>query len=130
VAVRKDDARVSRYTELSGLRVGHIADPAVELTLRALSGAKLVSFELNRDLFYALQTGELDAVAHDSTYIAWRVGRGDPFRAVGQPLNKLGYHVGVAKANEAAARVLSATKDLVASEEMAAIQKRWSSEAP
>jgi ABC-type amino acid transport substrate-binding protein len=102
----------------------------VELTLRALAGAQLVSFELNRNLFYALQTGKLDAAAHDSTYIAWRVGRGDPFRAVGEPLNKLGYHVGVAKANEAAARVLTATRDLVTSEDMAAIQKKWSSQAP
>jgi ABC-type amino acid transport substrate-binding protein len=126
VAVRKDDKRMARYTDLAGHTVGHIADPAVELTLRALAGAKLVAFELNRNLFYALQTGKLDAAAHDSTYIGWRIGRGDPFRAVGEPLNKLGYHVGVLKSNPLAAQVLAATKGLVASEDMAAIQKRWS----
>jgi hypothetical protein len=53
------------------------------------------------------------------------IGRGDPFRAVGQPLNKLGYHVGVEKTKEGAAKVLAATRELVASEELAAIQKRW-----
>jgi ABC-type amino acid transport substrate-binding protein len=129
VAVRKDDTRFKEYTDLAGHAVGHIADPAVELTLRALSGAKLIPYPLNRTLFYALQTGKLDAAAHDSTYIAWRIGRGDPFRTVGGPLNKLGYHVGVLKTSEGAARILAAAKDLVASDEMAAIQNRWSQDA-
>jgi ABC-type amino acid transport substrate-binding protein len=129
VAVRKDDTRFHEYTDLADHVVGHIEDPAVELTLRALSGARLVAFPLNRTLFYALQTGKIDAAAHDSTYIAWRIGRGDPFRTVGGPLNKLGYHVGVLKASETGVRILAAAKELVASDEIAVIQKRWSPEA-
>jgi polar amino acid transport system substrate-binding protein len=128
VAVRKDDTRFREYTDLAGFSVGHIADPAVELTLRALAGAKLIPFPLNRTLFYALQTGKLDAAAHDSTYIAWRISRGDPFRTVGGPLNKLGYHVGVLKTSDTGSRILVAAKALLGSDEMAAIEKRWSPE--
>lgn len=126
VAVRQDETRFARYTDLAGQAVGHIDDPALELTLRALAGAKLVAYSLNRELFYALQTRKIDAVAHDSTYIGWRVGRGEPFKAVGEPLNKLGYHVGVMTAGgERSARALAAVKDLAASVEMEGIRKKW-----
>jgi len=126
VAVRQDETRFATYTDLKGHAVGHIDDPALELTLRALAGARLQPFELNRELFHALQKGKLDAVAHDSTYIAWRIGRGEPFRTLGQPLNKLGYHVGLAKAGgEATARALAAVKELTASPEMEEIRKKW-----
>lgn len=126
VAVRKDEARFKSYTDLAGHSVGHIDDPALELTLRALSGARLVPFQLNRELFFALAAGKVDAVAHDSTYIAWRVGRGEPFRSLGEPLNKLGYHVGLLKARgDASARALAAVKELVGSSEMDAIRSRY-----
>ena len=126
VAVRRDETRFARYTDLAGHAVGHIDDPALELTLRALAGAKLAAYALNRELFYALQTGKIDAVAHDSTYIAWRIGRGEPFKTVGEPLNKLGYHVGVAKAGgEASARVLAAVQELARSAEMEGIRRKW-----
>jgi polar amino acid transport system substrate-binding protein len=126
VAVRQDETRFGSYTDLAGYPVGHIDDPALELTLRALAGAKLVAYPLNRELFYALQTRKIDAVAHDSTYIAWRIGRGEPFKILGDSLNKLGYHVGVAKASgEASSRVLAAVRDLAASPEMESIRKKW-----
>jgi polar amino acid transport system substrate-binding protein len=125
VAVRQDETRFARYTDVAGHAVGHIDDPALELTLRALAGAKLVSYSLNRELFYALQSRKIDAVAHDSTYIAWRIGRGEPLKAVGEPLNKLGYHVAVSKAKGDSARVLAAVKDLAASPEMEGIRKKW-----
>ncbi len=64
-------------------------------------------------------------MAHDSTYIARRIGRGDPFRTVGEPLNKVGYHVGVPMGHESTARVLRATADLARSQEMAAVYRRW-----
>jgi ABC-type amino acid transport substrate-binding protein len=126
VAVRKDEARFKSYTDLAGRAVGHIDDPALELTLRALSGARLVPFALNRELFYALESGKVDAVAHDSTYIAWRIGRGEPFRSLGQPLNKLGYHVGLPKLRgDASTRALAAVKELVGSAEMDGIRKKY-----
>jgi polar amino acid transport system substrate-binding protein len=126
VAVRKDETRFKTYQDLAGRAVGHIDDPALELTLRALAGARLQPFALNRELFYALQAGKVDAVAHDSTYIAWRIGRGEPFRTLGPPLNKLGYHVAVAKAGgETATRVLAAVKNLMGDAEMGAIRTKW-----
>ena len=44
-------------------------------------------------------------------------------------MNKLGYHVGVLKASETGGRILAAARELVASDEIAVIQKRWSPEA-
>lgn len=128
LAVRADDARIESYSDLAGLPVGHIKDPAIQQTLGSLSTASLKGYEAETQLFYDLRTGVLRAVLADSPYVRWRVANDQGFRLVGEPLNRLGYHVGVrAEDKELFAKVQAAVQDFTASPEADAIRRRWES---
>lgn len=54
------------------------------------------------------------------------MSRNPGFRVVGEPLNRVGYHIGVRKADAELARKLEdVAKSLAGSPEMAAIRERW-----
>lgn len=126
IAVRSDNKRIHDYADLAGATVGHYRDPAAERTVRSLRAGKLVPYDDAEALFDDLKAAKLTAVLFDSVYVRWRVGNDRTFRAVGQPLNRLGYHVGVRRQDaDLFLRVQAAVKSLVASGEMAEIQKRW-----
>jgi polar amino acid transport system substrate-binding protein len=128
LAVRAEDARIRSYADLAGLPVGHINDPAIQQTLASLSSATLEGYQAETQLFHDLRKGVLSAVAADSPYVRWRVARDEGFRLVGEPLNRLGYHVGVrAEDKELFAKVQAAVRDFVASPEAAEIRRRWES---
>jgi ABC-type amino acid transport substrate-binding protein len=126
IAVRKG----SKVKSLSDLptagTVGHYADPAVEQTLRSLGTAHTKSYNSEGLLFRDLREGAIEAVVHDSTYARWRVNAEPTLAIVGEPLNKLGYHVGVRRQDqELTAKVLAAVKSLASSPEMAKIKAKW-----
>jgi ABC-type amino acid transport substrate-binding protein len=131
VAVREQDASIRSLRELGGRRIGHIPDPSVERALAELEkeiGARSV---LLRDggalLFDDLRAGTIDALLFDSPYVRWRVAQ-EPraFRIVGEPLNRLGYHVGLRSADASLlTRVNDAIRDFRESGEMARVQRRW-----
>jgi polar amino acid transport system substrate-binding protein len=126
IAVRSDNSAVRSYADLTRVKVGHYKDPAIELTLRSLGAANLVARDAPELLFDDLQQGTLAAVVFDSVYVRWRVASDKRFRAVGEPLNRLGYHVGVRKDDGALyERVQKAVEDFTASPESAEIRKRW-----
>jgi polar amino acid transport system substrate-binding protein len=130
LAVRADDPRVRSFRDLEGMRVGHIPDPATERALSALGsglGAQRVVIRSGgAGLFDGLATRKLDVVIFDSPYVRWRVAHDKAYRIAGEPLNELGYHVGVRRSEAALfERVQAAVKDLVASPEMEAIRQKW-----
>jgi polar amino acid transport system substrate-binding protein len=126
IAVHGPAAKVASYRDLASARlVGYYNDPAVEQTLRSLGTAHTKAFDSEGVLFKALVDGTLDALVHDSTYVRWRVNTDPTIRIVGEPLNRLGYHVGVRTADkELLAKVNTAVRDLAASPEMAEIRKK------
>ncbi len=126
IAVHGADAKVRTYRDLATARlVGYYADPAVEQTLRSLGATQSKSFDSEGALFKALLDGTLDALVHDSTYVRWRVNDDPTIRVVGEPLNRLGYHVGVRREDkDLFVRVNAALKELAASPEMAEIKKK------
>jgi ABC-type amino acid transport substrate-binding protein len=131
LATRATDQKIRSYADLAGLPLGHIEDPAVQQTLGSLSSASLKGYQSETQLFHDLRAGVLAAVVADSPYVRWRVANDTGFRMVGEPLNKLGYHVGVRAADkELFARVQAAVKSFVASPEAAEIRKRWESPGP
>jgi ABC-type amino acid transport substrate-binding protein len=131
LATRATDQKIRSYADLSGLPLGHIEDPAVQQTLGSLSSASLKGYQSETQLFHDLRAGVLAAVVADSPYVRWRVANDTGFRVVGEPLNKLGYHVGVRAADkELFARVQAAVKSFVASPEAGEIRKRWESPGP
>lgn len=126
IAVRADNKKIVSYADLAGARVGHYRDAAAERTVRSLGAAALVSFDSQEVMFEELKSGKLAAVLFDSPYVLWRVARDKELRAVGQPLNRLGYHVGVRKEDKAlVAKVEAAVKALVAAGDIAKIQEKW-----
>jgi polar amino acid transport system substrate-binding protein len=131
MVVKADDTQFHSYADLAGAKVGHFNDPAVERTLRSLGAAELVPFASEDLLFQGLRAGKVPVVVMDSPYVRWRLGREGGLRAVGEPLNKLGYHVGVRKADALLLqKVEAAVKDFVGSAESAEIRKRWEAAAP
>lgn len=130
VAVRAHDRRIRTVADLAGKRVGHFADPSVTRALKEMGAgleAEMVPGEDGGALFERLRTGDVDALLFDSPELRWRVAR-EPaaFRVVGEPLNRLGYHVGVRRGDfELLRRVNDAIHDLVGSAEMRAIDTRW-----
>ena len=126
ICVRGEAAQVRSYRDLPQARlVGHYLDPAVEQTLRSLGAAHTKAYDSEGALFKALREGAVDAVVHDSTYVRWRVNADPAFRIVGEPLNRLGYHVGVRKDDkELLDRVNTAVHELLASPEMAEIRRK------
>jgi ABC-type amino acid transport substrate-binding protein len=131
MVVKADDAHYRSYADLAGAKVGHFNDPAVERTLRSLGAAELIPFPSEDLLFEGLKTGKVPVIVMDSPYVRWRLGRETGLRAVGEPLNKLGYHVGVRKADvDLLQKVEAAVREFVASPESAEIRKRWEAAAP
>lgn len=126
IAARSDDPRIQSVTDLSGARVGHIPDPAVSRALAAMGRGEHFVHGTKTQLFQDLRKGALDAVIYDSLYVRWLVSRDPAFRVVGQPLNRLGYHVGVRRSDATlAVRVRDAVEAFVASGEARAIQGKW-----
>lgn len=130
VAVRAADARIRSLESLAGLRIGHIPDPSVERALAEMDtglGARSIMIrDSGSVLFDDLEAGTIDALLFDSPYVRWRVSRGATFRIVGEPLNRLGYHVGLRRQDTALlARVNAAIRGLRDSGEMGQIQRRW-----
>ena len=126
ICVRGDAAKVRSYRDLPQARlVGHYLDPAVEQTLRSLGASNTKAYDSEGALFKALNDGTIDALVHDSTYARWRVNADSALHVVGEPLNRLGYHVGVRKDDkELLERVNVAVRELLASPEMAEIRKK------
>jgi polar amino acid transport system substrate-binding protein len=126
ICVGQAGAAVGSLADLATLAVGHYRDPSVEQTLRSVGARAMKPFDSEFALFRALAQREVDAVVHDSTFARWRVNKDASLRIVGEPLNKLGYHVGVRKSDAALVeKVQAAVRALRASPELAAIRARW-----
>ena len=126
VAVRASDHRIQSYTDLAGMTVGHFQSQVVERTLRSLGAAKLKAYDVQEAIFADLKKGVVDAAVYDSPYVHWRVANDPTFRVVGEPLNKLGYHIGIRKADTALlARTRAAVAQFVASGERDRIRRKW-----
>jgi ABC-type amino acid transport substrate-binding protein len=126
IAARADDSRVSTLSDLRGLRVGHFASSLVNQTLHSLGAGELRTYDNEDRLFGDLEAGELDAVVYDSPAVRWHVKQDPSLRAVGQPLNKLGYHVALRREDEALfARVQAAIAALAGEGELERIRRRW-----
>jgi ABC-type amino acid transport substrate-binding protein len=126
IAARAEDARLRSAADLRGKRVGHFESRLVNQTLHSLGAAELVTYESEARLFADLKTGVVDAVVYDSPAVRWRAKNDRSLRAVGEPLNKLGYHVALRAADEDLfARVQAAIQSLQRSGALAAIQRRW-----
>ncbi len=130
----RSDSPVHGLVDLEGRRVGNIPDPAVEpalLWMRNDLRARFVVVEDGERLFDQLLAGQLDAMLYDSMYVRWRVRQGAPLRIVGEPLNRLGCHVGALRSRpDLLARANAAIKELLDSGEMAKIRARWEGDAP
>jgi ABC-type amino acid transport substrate-binding protein len=131
IAARANDARIRSPADLAGLKLGHFDDPAVVRALTEMGAgldARLVSVEGSdgSELFELLRSRVVDAVLFDSPGVRWRVAHDPAFRVVGGPLNRLGYHVGVRRADtQLLRRVNDAIRSLLASEDMQAIRRKW-----
>lgn len=114
VVTVRADSKVGSYADLARAAVvGHYSDPAVERTLRSLGLAQTRSYDSEGTLFRDLKLGVLDAVVHDSTYARWRVKADPSLRIAGEPLNRMGYHVGVRRQDaELLAKVQAALKQI------------------
>lgn len=128
MAVRMEDKKIRSYADLAGLPLGHLKDPAVQQTLVSLSSANLKGYQSEAQLFHDLKSGSLAAVVADSPYVRWRVANDRSFRVVGEPLNKLGYHVGVRASDTALfTSVQAAVRGFLASSDADEIRKHWES---
>ncbi len=120
---------VRTLADLEGLRVGHIPDPSVEAPLSAMLVSLKAQFVEIKDgdaLFDQVADGSLDAMLFDSMYVRWRARHDPQFRIVGEPLNRLGYHVGVRSADPALLkRVNAAIHALQDSGALARIRLKW-----
>lgn len=125
VVVRKEDSRLQAVADLDGAIVGHYRDPAVEKPLQALGHGTFQVADSSAALFRQLKAGTVDAVIFDSLYVSWLVSRDPSLRVIGPPLNRLGYHVGIRKADPALSRIQAEAAALAASPEMAAIRRKW-----
>jgi len=126
LGVRSDDASIRSYADLDGKRVGHVQDPAVERSLKAMGRGRFVAMSGEMRLLGALEARDLDAVMFDSVFARWRAAHDPSLRVVGEPLNRLGYHLGVRREDTALFdRLEAAVKALVGSGEAQAIRQRW-----
>jgi ABC-type amino acid transport substrate-binding protein len=126
IAARADDTSVRSSADLRGKRVGHFESRLVNQTLHSLGAGELKTYESEGRLFADLRSGGLDAIVYDSPAVRWRAKNDRALRAVGEPLNKLGYHVALrAPDEELLASVQAAIRSLRASGALAAIQRRW-----
>lgn len=126
VVVRSGDTGLRSFADLAGKVVGHFEDASVDRSVISLRPGKRVPFDDSDALFDALAAGKLDAAVEDSFYSRWRVAHDPRFRIVGEPLNRVGYHIAVRREDkELLARLEAAIKDLRGSGELARIRKRW-----
>ncbi len=126
LVVVRDGSPIRSLTDVPGARVGFYEDPAVAKALEAMGQGHFEVRDSQEELFRNLRSGALDAVIYDSLHVRWRVAHEPGLRIVGEPLNRLGYHVGMRRRDAALVeRVNAAVKALVASEEMAAIKRKW-----
>jgi polar amino acid transport system substrate-binding protein len=130
IAVRASDSSIHSVSDLRGRRVGHVSDPAVLKALRAMGMGLDVQLERvdqgGEAMFRQLAASDLDAVIFDSTFVRWRVARDPRFRIAGEPLNRLGYHVGVRREDrDLFARVQAAVKAFLGSPEATALRAKW-----
>ena len=126
IAARADDPRIRSAADLRGKRVGHFESVLVNQTLYSLGAAELKTYDSEARLFADLKAGVIDAVVYDSPAVRWRAKNDRALRAVGEPLNKLGYHVALrATDKELLAQVQAAIQFLNRSGRLAAIQRRW-----
>jgi len=126
IVVRSENATIRSYRDLEGVRVGHFPDPAVSRALTAMGHGRFMARDAPELLFEDLERGALDAVIYDSLYVRWRVGWDGRVKVVGEPLNRLGYYVGLRKEDPLLLRnVEEAVKDLVSSGERDRIRARW-----
>lgn len=125
------DSPVRTLADLEGRRVGHIPDPSVEAPLAAMLTSLKAQFVEIKDgdaLFDQVANGSLDALLFDSMYVRWRARHDPHFRIVGEPLNRLGYHVGVRRSDPALLkRVNAAIHALQDTGELARIRRKWES---
>ena len=125
----RSDSPVRTLADLEGRRVGHIPDPSVAAPLRAMLSSLKAQFVELKDgdaLFDQVADGSLDAMLFDSMYVRWRARHDPRFRIVGEPLNRLGYHVGVRQGDAALlTRVNAAIRALQDSGELARILEKW-----
>jgi polar amino acid transport system substrate-binding protein len=128
VVVNAEDTRIASFADLAGKVVGHFGDPSVDRSAGSLQAGRLVPFEDSDALFEALAARKLDAVVEDSSYARWRAAHDREVRIVGQPLNRLGYHLGVRREDAPLlGRIEAAIKDLRASGQLERIRRRWES---
>jgi ABC-type amino acid transport substrate-binding protein len=126
VAARRDDARLLSPRDLRGRRVGHFESRLVNQTLFSLGAGKLQAYQSEERLFADLKQGALDAVVYDSPAVRWRVRSDRSLKTVGEPLNKLGYHVAVrARDEDLFGRVQAAIQALGREGTLADVQRLW-----
>ena len=130
VAVRAEDTTVRSYRDLAGRSVGHYRHPTIDRSVATLAAKRLVPFDDSDAVFEALAEKEIDAAIEDSTYVRWRVANDARFRAVGEPMNRHGYHVALRRGDaQLFQRVQKAIRELVASGELERIRRRWETRA-
>jgi polar amino acid transport system substrate-binding protein len=128
IAVRADDPSIRSYRDVAGKTLGYFEHPINERTASTLGARRLVALDDSDALFEELAQRRLDVVIEDSTYVRWRVANDPKFRAVGEPLNRHGYHLGLRRSDTALfERLQAALQSLTAGEEIARIRKRWES---
>ena len=126
LGVRARDASIASYADLYGKRVGHVRDPAVARGLEAMGKGRFVAMSGEMRLLGALEAGDLDAVMLDSVFARWRAVHDPSLRVLGEPLNRLGYHLGVRREDAALfERLEAAVRALVDSGEARRIRQRW-----
>jgi ABC-type amino acid transport substrate-binding protein len=126
IAVKAGNTTIHSFEELAGRRVGYFGDPVIERSVANLHAKELVPFDDSDRLFEALRGGRVDAAVEDSTFVGWMVAHDPAFRVVGKPLNKLGYVVGMRRADqELRDKIETAVRELVQSGEMEKIRTRW-----
>ncbi len=128
IAVRADDRSVRGFTDLAGRTIGHFRTKLLDRSLRALNPRELKVYDVQEALFDDLKAGRLDAAIYDSPYVRWRAANDPAFRTVGQPLNKLGYHVALRREDASLfARMQAAVQALVSSGDAERIREKWES---
>ena len=126
VAIRARDMRIKSYRDLGGMKVGYFRDLLVDRSVRNIGAAQLIPLDDSDQLFDELAEGRIDAAVEDSTYVRWRVAHDSSYRVVGEPLNRLTYHVALRRADtDLYRRVEAAIRDFVASGEPGKIRERW-----
>jgi ABC-type amino acid transport substrate-binding protein len=98
----------------------------VERTLRSIGAGQLQAYDVQEALFDDLAAKKIGAILYDSPYVHWRVSRDKQFRTVGEPLNRLGYHVGLRREDAVLiAKLKNALNELTVSGERERIRKKW-----